>query len=61
MYTAMNMGFLPNECIYVDDTLKGIEAGVRAGIQSFRLRPSINESIVWFEAKVKLFMAKVIS
>ena len=24
MYTAMNMGFLPNECIYVDDTLKGL-------------------------------------
>ena len=50
MYTAMNMGFLPNECIYVDDTLKGIEAGVRAGIQSFRLCPSINESIVVPEA-----------
>jgi len=38
MYTAMNMGFLPNECIYVDDTLKGVEAGVRAGIQTFQLR-----------------------
>ncbi|MEZ8722902.1 HAD-IA family hydrolase [Vibrio pomeroyi] len=50
MYTAMNMGFLPNECIYVDDTLKGIEAGVRAGIQSFRLRPSIDESLVDPEA-----------
>jgi len=44
MYIAMNMGFLPNECIYVDDTLKGIEAGVRAGIQSFRLRPNLDES-----------------
>lgn len=44
MYTAMNMGFLPNECIYVDDTVKGIEAGVRAGIQSFRLRPMIEDS-----------------
>ncbi|MCG9553617.1 HAD-IA family hydrolase [Vibrio sp. Isolate31] len=45
MYTAMNMGFLPNECIYVDDTLKGIEAGVRAGIQSFRLRPKVDETL----------------
>lgn len=45
MYTAMNMGLLPNECIYVDDTLKGIEAGVRAGIQSFRLRPNLDESV----------------
>ncbi|WP_299689999.1 HAD-IA family hydrolase [uncultured Vibrio sp.] len=45
MYTAMNMGYLPNECIYVDDTLKGIQAGVGAGIQSFRLRPSHSESI----------------
>lgn len=45
MYTAMNMGFLPNECIYVDDTVKGIEAGVRAGIQSFRLRPTFEGSL----------------
>lgn len=50
MYTAMSMGFLPNECIYVDDTLKGVEAGVRAGVQSFRLRTSIDESIVDPEA-----------
>ncbi|CAK3002844.1 hypothetical protein VCRA2133E348_40075 [Vibrio crassostreae] len=34
----------------MDDTLKGIEAGVRAGIQSFRLRPSIDEAIVDPEA-----------
>jgi HAD superfamily hydrolase (TIGR01509 family) len=46
MYTAMNMGFLPNECIYVDDTIKGIEAGVRAGIQSFRLRPNLPSTLV---------------
>ncbi|MEZ9176243.1 HAD-IA family hydrolase [Vibrio kanaloae] len=50
MYTAMSMGFLLNECIYVDDTLKGVEAGVRAGVQSFRLRPSVDESIVDPEA-----------
>ncbi|MBW3696217.1 HAD family hydrolase [Vibrio sp. T187] len=37
MYTAMNMGFLPQDCIYIDDTPKGVEAGVRAGIQTFRL------------------------
>ena len=36
-YTAMNMGFLTHECIYIDDTPKGVEAGVRAGIKTFRL------------------------
>ncbi|MGB1319761.1 MAG: HAD-IA family hydrolase [Vibrio gallaecicus] len=38
LYTAMNMGFLPSDCIYVDDTKKGIEAGIRAGIKTFCLK-----------------------
>ena len=33
----MNMGFTLNECIYVDDTPKGLEAGVRAGVKTVHL------------------------
>ncbi|MEZ8100866.1 HAD-IA family hydrolase [Vibrio bivalvicida] len=36
-YSAMNMGFKLEECIYVDDTPKGLEAGVRAGVQTVHL------------------------
>lgn len=37
LYCAMNMGFLPHECIYIDDTVKGVEAGHRAGIETYQL------------------------
>ena len=37
LYSAMNMGFLPSECLYVDDTPKGIEAGLNAGIKTVQL------------------------
>ncbi|MEF1310922.1 HAD-IA family hydrolase [Vibrio mytili] len=37
MYSAMNMGFLPSECLYIDDTPKGIEAGLSAGIKTVQL------------------------
>lgn len=36
--TMMNMGFASNECLYIDDTLKGLEAGVRAGVESYFLK-----------------------
>lgn len=36
-YSAMNMGFKLNECIYVDDTPKGLEAGIRAGVKTVHL------------------------
>ena len=36
-YSAMNMGFRLNECIYVDDTPKGLEAGIRAGVKTIHL------------------------
>lgn len=36
-YSAMNMGFCLNECIYVDDTPKGLEAGIRAGVKTIHL------------------------
>ncbi len=38
-YCAMNMGFLLDECIYVDDTAKGVEAGVLAGVTTFQVQP----------------------
>lgn len=34
LYTAMTMGFRLENCVYVDDTVKGLEAGVRAGIKT---------------------------
>lgn len=37
MYSAMNMGFKLEECLYVDDTPKGLEAGVRAGVKTIHL------------------------
>ncbi|EPR4992642.1 6-phosphogluconate phosphatase [Vibrio navarrensis] len=37
MYSAFNMGFLPEECIYVDDTAKGVKAGLSAGIRTYYL------------------------
>ncbi|KGY10499.1 HAD-IA family hydrolase [Vibrio sinaloensis] len=37
MYSAMNMGFRLEECMYVDDTPKGLEAGVRAGVKTVHL------------------------
>ncbi|PMJ89609.1 HAD-IA family hydrolase [Vibrio sp. 10N.261.55.A7] len=36
-YAAMNMGYSLAECIYVDDTKKGIEAGISAGVKTFLL------------------------
>ncbi|MDA0148493.1 HAD-IA family hydrolase [Vibrio sp. LaRot3] len=37
LYSAMNMGYSVDQCLYIDDTPKGIEAGVRAGMKSVRL------------------------
>lgn len=36
-YCVMNMGFTREQCLYVDDTPKGLEAGVRAGVRSIYL------------------------
>lgn len=41
-YAAMNMGFVTNECVYIDDTLKGVQAGIGAGIRTFYFRPEEN-------------------
>ncbi len=37
LYCAMNMGFLPSQCLYIDDTPKGVEAGLNAGIKTVHL------------------------
>ncbi|MGD8110350.1 HAD-IA family hydrolase [Vibrio sp. TRT 21S02] len=37
LYTAMAMGFRLEECIYVDDTPKGLEAGIKAGVKTVQL------------------------
>lgn len=34
LYSIMNMGFLPSECLYIDDTPMGVEAGVNAGVKT---------------------------
>lgn len=36
-YSAMNMGFTLEECLYIDDTPKGLEAGLRAGVRTLQL------------------------
>lgn len=33
-YAVTMMGFLPDECLYIDDTAKGVKMGVNAGIQT---------------------------
>jgi HAD superfamily hydrolase (TIGR01509 family) len=40
LYAAMNMGVSPDNCLYVDDSRKGVEAGISAGIQTIHLRTS---------------------
>lgn len=38
-YCAMNMGFRLEECVYVDDTLQGVQAGLNAGVTTYQLTP----------------------
>ncbi|UPQ89934.1 HAD-IA family hydrolase [Vibrio sinaloensis] len=44
LYCAMTMGFTLEECLYVDDTPKGLEAGVRAGVETIQLR-GLNDKV----------------
>ncbi|MFA0412185.1 HAD-IA family hydrolase [Vibrio renipiscarius] len=37
LYSAMNMGYQVDDCVYVDDTPKGLEAGLRAGMKTIQL------------------------
>ena len=50
LYSAMNMGFRVEECLYVDDTPKGLEAGVRAGMRTIHL-VGLNEKPHSFDLK----------
>lgn len=34
-YCVMNMGFILDECIYVDDILKGVEVGLNVEVLIF--------------------------
>lgn len=36
-YCAMRMGFALQNCLYVDDTKQGVEAGIEAGVMSYQL------------------------
>jgi HAD superfamily hydrolase (TIGR01509 family) len=38
LYALMNMGYSARECIYIDDTASGVEAGVKAGIETYHFR-----------------------
>lgn len=37
MYCAFHMGFSAHECVYIDDTPMGVEAGLNAEIRTFQL------------------------
>ncbi len=45
-YAIMMLGFVPDECIYVDDTNKGVEMGLNVGIRTVHFTPNkeISES-----------------
>lgn len=38
LYASMHMGFRPEECVYIDDTPKGVAAGVAANIKTYHFR-----------------------
>ncbi|WP_413112465.1 6-phosphogluconate phosphatase [Thaumasiovibrio sp. DFM-14] len=38
-YAAMQMGYSVNECLFVDDTIPGISAGINANMRSIYFRP----------------------
>lgn len=40
LYAAMSMGYSANECLYIDDTDKGVKTGLNAGIETIRFKPS---------------------
>ncbi len=44
LYAAMSMGYPPHECVYVDDSDKGIKAGLKAGIETIHLRSDLKSS-----------------
>ncbi|MBD1573528.1 6-phosphogluconate phosphatase [Vibrio sp. S17_S38] len=45
MYAAMQMGFRAEECLFVDDTENGVQAGINAGIQTIHFTKLIEQTI----------------
>lgn len=54
MYSAMNMGFLPSDCLYVDDTPKGVEAGLNAGVKTVQLYNGVRINLVDDERVIRI-------
>lgn len=48
-YAAMSMGFTLGECLFVDDTSKGVQAGVNAHIRTVHFKPNTSSPEVYFE------------
>ncbi|MFV0575395.1 MAG: HAD-IA family hydrolase [Vibrio sp.] len=46
MFTAMQMGFLVDECLFVDDTKNGINAGLNAGLKTVHYQSILSDSKV---------------
>lgn len=46
LYAAMSMGYSPSECVYIDDTEKGVIAGLNAGIQTIHFKSSIYSPLI---------------
>lgn len=44
-YTAMQMGFLAEECLFIDDTETGVWAGVNANIKTLHFSPNQRATI----------------
>lgn len=44
-YAAMNMAVLTQECLFVDDTLLGVQAGINAGMRTVYFNPGNRENI----------------
>ncbi|MBF9003080.1 MULTISPECIES: HAD-IA family hydrolase [Vibrio] len=42
-YCAMNMGYSLDQCVYIDDTYQGIEAGISAGVDTIHFKPAIKQ------------------
>lgn len=39
LYAAEKMGFYPNECLVIEDSMKGIESGISAGMKTILFDP----------------------
>ncbi|HIF9061274.1 TPA: HAD-IA family hydrolase [Photobacterium damselae] len=42
LYSAMYLGFSKDECLYVDDTVQGVQTGIAAGIRTYQYQDIIH-------------------